>query len=237
MKNSSKFGTFVSLVIIVGLAGFILVQHQSQSKLSDENKDLRNQIAELKNENQRLTQLSSLPKDDALANEQLKELLRLRGEVGKLRAQQKAAPKPQAAAPSQAPATPAAPPETAPDGAIPRDSWQFVGYATPENAMQSAMWAMSKGDVQTLLNSLTPEAQEAMAKQFENKSEAEIATTLSQGISKIQALRLDRKRVSPNGDITFVVWSEEHDNGQLRTKDEVTFQVQNVGGEWKFSGL
>jgi len=32
----------------------------------------------------------SLPKDDSLANEQLKELLRLRGEVGKLRAHRKA---------------------------------------------------------------------------------------------------------------------------------------------------
>jgi len=84
-----------------------------------ENQDLRNQIAELKTENQRLTQLSSLPKDDSLANEQLKELLRLRGEVGKLRGATESCPKTSDCSAKPDSAIPVAPPETASRGSYP----------------------------------------------------------------------------------------------------------------------
>jgi RNA polymerase sigma factor (sigma-70 family) len=42
---------------------------------------------------------------------------------------------------------------------VPRSSWTFAGYANPESAFQSSIWAISKGDAQTWLASLTPAMQ------------------------------------------------------------------------------
>src|SRR6185436_9375830 len=44
----------------------------------------------------------------------------------------------------------------APQREFPQQSWKFAGYADPESAYQSLMWAMSQGNIQAALDSLTP---------------------------------------------------------------------------------
>ena len=48
----------------------------------------------------------------------------------------------------------------------PKASWAFVGYASPDSALESWTWAFSKGDRKVMLQSLTPEAQKEWQKQF-----------------------------------------------------------------------
>jgi hypothetical protein len=118
---------------------------------------------------------------------------------------------------------------------IPKDSWSFVGYATPEAAFQSVAWAMNKGDVKTFLASLTPEAQKFFAEKFEGKSENESAAMLSDEISGIAGLRLNRRKTSTQSEVTFVVFSTGQDNGVVKTHDEAIMKFKNIGGEWKFA--
>jgi hypothetical protein len=89
-----KFGIFSALVL-AAVAGPLAVQHEANARLRDENLALRQQLdeqlqraTELMAENQRLSNLAAEAGNrPPLADEQSRELMRLRGEVGVLRAQ------------------------------------------------------------------------------------------------------------------------------------------------------
>ena len=223
----------ISAVVVAGVVTPLVIQRQAQAKLLEENQFLRqrvDQLAQLKAQNERLSSLvaqansaQSLPKD------QLSELMRLRGEVGILRRQTNEL-RMLRTAHNEDPLTAASPSEAA---AIPKESWVFVGYTTPETALQSVAWAMSKGDVKTFLASLSPETKNEYVQRFEGKTESEIATLLSEEISQLPALRLDRKKASPEGEVAFVLYSEERDDGTTKARDEAVMTFKKIGGEWK----
>jgi cell division protein FtsB len=76
-----KIGT--SVVIVAGAALLIYLQYQTQQQLRAENDSLRQQIAQLKSENQDTPAANSKP----TSSDDFNELLRLRGEVSALRSQ------------------------------------------------------------------------------------------------------------------------------------------------------
>jgi RNA polymerase sigma factor (sigma-70 family) len=76
----------VGALAIAGAATVMVVQHQAQTRLLGESASLRQQIAQLKTDNQGLSnRLATIGDSGRLADEQFKELLRLRGEVGLLK--------------------------------------------------------------------------------------------------------------------------------------------------------
>jgi hypothetical protein len=80
------------LIVVVVIAGAILlsIQHQAQEKLRAENESLSQQIAQLQTDNESLSnRLAAIGEANSLTDEQLNELLRLRGQVGVLRQQNK----------------------------------------------------------------------------------------------------------------------------------------------------
>ena len=83
-----KFG-LIGVIVIAGAATPLAIQTQSQARLREENQTLRQQISQLAQaavENERLSNLLVQAKStDSLSQEQKSELLRLRGEVGRLR--------------------------------------------------------------------------------------------------------------------------------------------------------
>jgi hypothetical protein len=161
------------------------------------------------------------------------ELMRLRGEVGVLRQQQQAAQVQQT--------NPAAKPEVRSgepwvgSGRIPRDQWVYAGSATAEAALQSAVWAMSQGDWQTLLALSTPETQGMLAKEFASKSGEEIAQMLRDEAAELPELVLDYKTVSPEGVAAFTVAVSESDDGTTRTRGEAVLSFREIDGEWRSS--
>jgi hypothetical protein len=160
----------------VGVAVWLAVEYQGRLRLGEENKALRqqlDQIAGLVAENERLSNLvAQANSSQSLPDERLKELLRLRGEVGVLRQQSKelealreknrqaraaldSGHKPQDANVAGAAAT---------ADYWPRGSWAFAGYASPEAALQSFFWAANKGDVKTLQGGITDDIQKEISK-------------------------------------------------------------------------
>jgi hypothetical protein len=61
---------------------------------------------------------------------------------------------------------------------FPKESWSFAGYADPESTLQSTIWAMSKGDLKAMLGGVLPEEAARMEKEFEGKSQTEIAAAV-----------------------------------------------------------
>jgi RNA polymerase sigma factor (sigma-70 family) len=85
-KTKLKLG--LTALVIAGAATTLVVQHQSQTKLREENESFRQQIAQLRADIESLSRVAAQSnKPASVPNDQLNELLRLRGEVGMLRQQ------------------------------------------------------------------------------------------------------------------------------------------------------
>ena len=88
VMSKTKLQLSLATIIVVGLIATVAIQHQTESKMRAENQALRQQVAGLAADNEKLSNLHrqvSVP--SALAGDQFRELLRLRGEVGRLRQQ------------------------------------------------------------------------------------------------------------------------------------------------------
>lgn len=225
-------------LMVAGMATPLVISLQKQSRLVQENASLRQQVAQLPQmaaETERLSnQVAQAQSAQSLAQRQARELLRLRGELGTLRQQQKERERLQAAQISRPLPSDNAGPSTE---SVPRAAWAFVGYASPEAAMESVVWAMSQGDLKTLLAGVTPETRKLLAQQYGGKPESEIAASLIHETAGLKELPLRNKVVAADGTVTFRVAVEESDNGTVKTRDESLMSFENVGGEWKYSVL
>ena len=77
-----------SALVVAGVAMALVIQHQTQNELRDENGVLQQQIAQLRTDNEELSnRLATAGDAKKLPVEQFNELLKLRGEVGVLRNQ------------------------------------------------------------------------------------------------------------------------------------------------------
>jgi hypothetical protein len=89
----SKLKLGFSAMVVAGFTIAFVIQHQAQVKLRAENESLRQQIAQLQADKQTLSdQIAAVGKSKLLSEAEFLELLRLRGEVGRLRHQQKNLP-------------------------------------------------------------------------------------------------------------------------------------------------
>jgi hypothetical protein len=85
MSAKIKFG--IAALVVAGAVVVAVIEYQSQARLATENESLRQQIAQMQtdegNLSNQIAASSAHPADDS----QVKELMRLRGEVGRLRDQ------------------------------------------------------------------------------------------------------------------------------------------------------
>jgi RNA polymerase sigma factor (sigma-70 family) len=88
IMTATKLKLIFSALVVAGAATALVVQHQKQSKLRDENQSLQQQIAQLKTGSAHFSnQLANAGDSKKLSGEEFNELLKLRGEVGVLRRQ------------------------------------------------------------------------------------------------------------------------------------------------------
>jgi RNA polymerase sigma factor (sigma-70 family) len=88
VMTKTKLKLALTTLVIAGAATTLVIQHQLQKTLREKNESLRQQITQLKADNESLSSLAAQSNNPAsLPSDQFNELLRLRGQVGVLRAQ------------------------------------------------------------------------------------------------------------------------------------------------------
>jgi hypothetical protein len=224
-----KIGILSSLVVI-GLATWLVKQQESQHELLKKNRALQEQIdqfTQLAADNQTNSHRAA----PSFSEAQMSELLHLRNEVGQLRQQSNELATSRAALVT-AQKVQSTKPQVAPTRSepIPKDAWTNAGYATPEAAFQTICFAMSKGDLQTYLNSLSPEQQSNMLKAFQNKSEAKIAAGQMAEMEPVNDFQiLGKIEVGPD-QVQMLVHTAGEDLNTI-------FIMTNVNNSWRFGNM
>ena len=217
---------------VVGVAGWLAVGYQARVGLEEENQGLRTQLdqmGELAAENERLSNLvAHAGQAQSLPEDQLRELLRLRAEVAALRQQGKALESPRAEN-RQAPAAPES--GDLATNTWPKESWAFAGYATPSAAVQSCLWAASKGDVKAFMQGVTGDAQKMAETLLAGKSEHEISAAVAVAFGGIKSFRVVSREVQGEDTVVLTTASEE-ESGTVTKKA----LMKKVGNDWKLSG-
>lgn len=224
---------------VAALAMLLIIEHGATKKLRQESQALRQQLAQsgdLSQENQRLSNLlaqASAPA--ALPEDQLRELLRLRGEAALLRRQQSEFETAQTTNPSLR-AQPSnqdnnAASQPSPDY-LPKASLAFVGYENPDSAMRSGLWANTTLDGKTILAGFSPERQEEWLKLHKTPEgvAAQIARCpVGANMSKVKGFRILNKQTPSESEAYYTVYVEGLD---------ITFKekYKRIDSEWKFDG-
>jgi RNA polymerase sigma factor (sigma-70 family) len=89
IMSITKLKLGLAALVVTGVATTLVVQYRSQTSLREENDSLRSQIAHLQTDNEALSnRVANAVSSSSLKSDRLRELLKLRGEVGVLRERQ-----------------------------------------------------------------------------------------------------------------------------------------------------
>jgi hypothetical protein len=226
----------VSTILVAGVAFWLVIQRRFISELSVENQSLRAEVEQLTAQNERLTNATVQARgSQSLTEAELSELLRLRGEAGRLRKEHQELAKlreeNQQLRAALPPGKGVRASNLAPEATYwPKDSWVFAGYATPESALQSLLWSASNGDMKSFLASTTGEAQKQLENDLKQKSEAELAGDLAKETAKLTSCRLLDKEYLPD-DVVRLTLRMDGDH----TETNALF-LKKIGNEWKLGG-
>lgn len=235
-------------VVVTSVATHWLIRHWEQAHWREKSESLRQQAArltDLSSENARLSNLVAQTESASLSEDQFRELMRLRGEVGllrrtanelaKLRAQNQQLLAGRASLEEQTHAQSPPDPQTV-RAYWPKAQLAFAGYADPAAALQTALWAMNRGDPEALAASVTPEAKSTLTKEtwFEHGTPAEEIALATRKIA--DSLRpasgfyvVGQNAPSPDQAILDVYFEGE---GKTRK-----VALKKTGDQWKFDNL
>jgi hypothetical protein len=233
----------VGAITMSGVAASLAIWHSGQAKLCENAEASRHQaeqIAELSGENGRLSnQVVRAEAAQSLTPEELSELLRLRGQVGRLRQTDKEEAQLEATNAQLRAARAAWEKQVAEAQAAPnfwaKDQLAFAGYAEPEATLKTVLWAMNTGDVKSYLAGWAPGDDVNVLFGWELRDKGE--TELAEGRKSLAATLgpsigfhiLDKKVKSPDQVILNLSFDGE---GKARK-----FVVQKTGNEWKLTDI
>jgi len=121
----------------------------------------------------------------------------------------------------------------APQREFPQHSWKFAGYADPESAYQSLMWAMSQGNVQAALDSLTP-AEHAKWEKNMSRPKDEKDEKMARRTKQTERFRILDKQVISETETHLRIESLGESNEN--PVSEQWARMIKVGSDWKFEG-
>lgn len=110
----------------------------------------------------------------------------------------------------------------------------FAGYATPENAVQSTLWAASRGDLTIFTTALTTDQADQFKGMMAGKSEGEIKQSLISWASAMKDFTITQKDVVSPDEVHLHLHATPSVDA-LRTGKAVIV-MQRIGNEWKKAG-
>jgi hypothetical protein len=236
MKTLQRILFFVA---VLGLSAFCFFQYRATNKLRDENESLRGQIDQLAHpENSGETAAPA----NLRTQEQLSELLKLRGEVTQLRGQtnqiarlaeenQKLVASFKELESSRTNSSAKkSPPYALPQDIHPKATWAYRGYGTPDATVETMLTAMVNEDKAAFLAGLSPEMRAKMEKEYNSKEIAEKARADDQAEFRV----LDRQIVSDDEMVLNMYMTTKNANGESEGHEEKTV-FEKIDGEWKIS--
>jgi hypothetical protein len=236
------FQLILAGLLLASLAVHVVERHRI-SCLRQVNEGLREELAAAQQSISAKGTDQSGPQNEELERlrAEAREVHRLRDEVSQLRAGVKEADqfrtenqrlrgtgRPLQAAPSTGVAAPSA--TASQEGYYTKENWAFTGYATPEAALQSVIWAMREGDTRTLLASLAPEEMARMQKEWGNKSEAQVSADAKRGTDKLSGIRILESKALSDDEVVLSVYAA---GGEDKVQK---ISMKRYGAEWRMAG-
>ncbi len=232
--------TLVAAAVAV-LAGVGIYEARQAAQLRDQVQTLQQQQAPLAEQIQQFqgelesasNRVAGMVEELANAKRNNTELLKLRGEITLLRRQVKTAEASVVKHQTMTSGTPAPASTKQPTTSDhPKETWSYAGYATPEDALQTWTWAMSKSDQQTMLNSLTPESRKQWEQIFASQPAAGVGI---KGLGKIAGYKVvDTGFVSESE--AWVAISMTEIKPTTTEPNVMKMILKKVGADWKVFG-
>lgn len=224
-----RFALFV--IAIIALAVLLEKQYEARRQLRSQSASLQEQfrrLEELEAENVRLSNIVARA-GTPLAEVQLAELQQLREEVESLRLRtneiatlRSELTRLRGVISQAGQSADAGPPDVPAEDIYPRDSWEFAGYDTPENALESLMWAVSQGDQDTYAAGLTPELRGELQDDFADGS---FATDAPLEMGDITGYRIVDRDVASDNEVTITLYMDGEN-------DLMTVVLDNTDSGW-----
>ena len=115
-----------------------------------------------------------------------------------------------------------------PAGYIRKTQAQMVGYSTPENTVQTFLWALQQRDAATLLRSFAPAEADKLQSRIQSSPEG--ADGLFKEAAALPGIGIQSRKVLPDG-------STELQAIFVPNMPAQTLRLQLINGEWKFTEL
>jgi hypothetical protein len=240
-NRKSIVPVLVAAVVAIGLATVLALEHQNRLALLDEQQALQQQL-------DRVTALAARndrqPSVPATANftqppagDSSADLLRLRSELSALRQLTNELENAQKENTEAHTAldhylTNDTAPKVATADFWPKNSWNFTGYATPDDALRSTLWASYNGNVKALFDGATGHARQELEQRYDGKSPDEDSIRAMDEVNKVKSVQV-LNRDFPSDDTA--VLTATFDIGDQQHTAKVT--LKKVGNEWKLAGM
>lgn len=237
--KARTFVTGVSIALCLVALWTINVQGRRRAELQTEQADLLANLA-------KLSEPSSSRREQpdtqtaALDSSSTSELLRLRSEVTRLTEQRGSLATAQTEhdrlqAQLAARATSGTNRMELPPGYISKTQARMVGFNSPENTIQSMLWALQNRDFSTFIQAFTPEAAEKLMGSLPQSSQG---LTPEQAVfheaEKVLALGVVEQHATNDGTIEAKLQMVPANPAQVEPAE--TMRFQQIDGHWKIAG-
>jgi hypothetical protein len=240
--------SLIAVVIAGSIAIPCTIHQRGQARFRRQNQELQQQaaeLAELSAENKRLSDLVAQTGSTSAPNDAERELLRLRSEIGqlrqvvdeanKIRSQNQQLLAGKVGALQQSNTTSPPDPQTV-LAYWPRPQLAAAGYDNPSAALQTTLFAVSKGDADALLASVTPEAKVKMTREnwFIHRAPAEEVADSTKQMAESLNPSTGFYLVGQNFLTQDRAILDVYFDGEGRTRKVA---MRRVGDAWKFDSL
>ena len=241
--------SIIGVVLAVSIGMPWAVYCHKQRRLRERNGLLKQQaerLAELSTESKRLSDLVAQTSSALPSNDEVRELLRLRGEIGqlrqtveetdKLRSQNQRLEAIRSNTAEQQPQTSSAPDPQTVLAHWPKNQLTALGYADPESALETTLLALSRGDSDGLLASVTPEAKAKLTREnwFVHGTAADEVATAAKQMAQSLDPSTGFYLVGQNFLAQDLAILDVYFDGEGRTR---RVAMKKIGDAWKFDSL